>query len=80
MVYLQCCLVVTRLVPHKTVAVSVHSAYTIQPCAMSRHLMQVLCDLFCFRLQHYSELSVWGSLNKMGGGEEWGGGGGHAFS
>ena len=39
-VYLQHCLVVTWLVPHVTAAISVHSAYTMQPCATSHHLMQ----------------------------------------
>ena len=39
-VYLQCCLIVTWLVPHETVAVWVWPVYTIQPCTMSCHLMQ----------------------------------------
>ena len=37
---LQCCLVVTCLVPHETAAVSAHSVYTIQPCTMLHHFMQ----------------------------------------
>ena len=39
-VYLQCCLVVTWLVPRETAAVSACSVHTIQPCTMSRHFMQ----------------------------------------
>ena len=39
-VYLQHCLVVTRLVPHETAAILVRSVYTIQPYAMSHHFMQ----------------------------------------
>ena len=38
--YLQCCLVVTRLVPRETAAVSERSAYTIQPCTTSRDFTQ----------------------------------------
>ena len=37
---LQHCLVVTWLVPRETAAVSARSVYTVQPCTMSRHLMQ----------------------------------------
>ena len=39
-VYIQCCLVVTWLVPCKTTAVLAHSVCSIQPCTMSRHCMQ----------------------------------------
>ena len=38
MVYLQHCLVVTRLVPHEAAAVSARSVYTIQPSTTCRHL------------------------------------------
>ena len=39
-VYVQCYLVVTWLVPHETAAIWAWSVYTIQSCTMSRHLMQ----------------------------------------
>ena len=39
-VYLQCCLIVTWLVPRETAIISAHSVYTIQPCTMSCHFMQ----------------------------------------
>ena len=39
-VYIQCCLVVTWLVPRETAAVSARSLYTIQPCTMSRHFIK----------------------------------------
>ena len=38
---LQHCLIVTWLVPRETAAVSARSVYTIQPCTMSRHFMQI---------------------------------------
>ena len=37
-VYLQHCLVVTRLVPHEAAAVSARSVYTIQPSTTCHHL------------------------------------------
>ena len=39
-VYLQCFMVVTWLMPRETAAVSARSVYTIQPCTMSSHFMQ----------------------------------------
>ena len=39
MMYIQNCLVVTWLIPLKTVAISACSVYTIQPCIMSCHFM-----------------------------------------
>ena len=39
-VHFQHCLAVTWLVPRETAAVSARSVYTVQPCVMSRHLMQ----------------------------------------
>ena len=39
-VYLQHCLVGTRLAPRETAAVSARSVYTTQPCIMSRHCMK----------------------------------------
>ena len=38
--YLQCSLVVTWLVPHKTAAVLARSMYTMQPCTISCHFIQ----------------------------------------
>ena len=38
---LQRCLIVTWLVPRETAVVSARSVYTIQPCTMSRHFMQI---------------------------------------
>ena len=46
LVYLQCCLVVTWLVPRETAAVSAHSVYTMQPYTMSRH-----CRCYCSAVQ-----------------------------
>ena len=40
-VYLHRCLVVTWLVPLETAAISARSVYTIQPCTISRHFMQI---------------------------------------
>ena len=41
MAYLQCCLVVTWLVPCETTAVCTCSVYTIQPCtSLQCHFMQ----------------------------------------
>ena len=40
LVYLQCCLVVTWLVPRETAAISAHSVYTMQACTVSCHFMQ----------------------------------------
>ena len=37
---LQCCLVLTLLVPLETAAISALSMYTIQQCTISRHFMQ----------------------------------------
>ena len=41
-VYIQCCLVVTWLVPRETAAVSARSGYTVQPCTiiMSCYFLQ----------------------------------------
>ena len=39
-VYMQCCLVVTWLVPRETAAFSTFSVYTIQPCTMSRYFIE----------------------------------------
>ena len=36
----QCCLVVTWLVPLETAAILAHSVYTVQPCSMLHHFMQ----------------------------------------
>ena len=37
--HLQCCLLVTWLVPHETATVLACSAYIIKPCTISRHFM-----------------------------------------
>ena len=72
MVYVQCCLVFTWLVPCETAAVSARSVYTIEPCNISRHILRVHA---CLGVAYYlhSRQNDWNLLHATAVTRGWNG-------